>query len=257
MKVISIVNQKGGVGKTVTSVNVAIGLANQGKKVLAIDLDPQGSLSISLGIDIPDEETETIATIMKMIINEEIFDEDFAIKKHKENIDFIPANLQLSGLEMELISVTMGRESVLVNYIEAIRNKYDYVIIDCSPSLGMLTINALACCDEVIIPAQAHYLSIKGMEQLFDTINKMKRKKINEKIIVKGILITMVERSTCSKAIIELLETSYSDSINIFDTKIPKSIKATEISIDGISIYKHDPKGKLASAYRSLIEEVI
>lgn len=258
MKTIAVVNQKGGVGKTVSAVNIAVGLAGKGERVLAIDLDPQGSLSVSLGQDDPDTLQETISNIMKKMINEEPFDKRYAILEHEEGIDFIPANLQLAGFEMELFGITMGREALLLNYLDTIKDDYDFVIIDCSPSLGMLTINALACANEVIIPVQAHYLSIKGMEQLFDTIKKVKQKRINERLHVAGILITMVDsRLNSSKDIIEHLENMYGGDINIFNSRIPMSVKAIEMSIDGKSIYQYDPKGKLALAYQEVVEELL
>lgn len=255
MKVISIVNQKGGVGKTVSSVNIAAGLANQGKRVLAIDLDPQGSLSVSLGIDEPDKLDATIYNIMTNIINDIDFSSTYAIQRHQENIDFIPSNLQLAGLEIQLISI-LSRENILTQYIELIKCNYDVVLIDCSPSLGMLTINALACSDEVIIPVQAHYLSIKGMEQLFNTIKKIKRQ-INPNLEIGGILITMVDhRTNYAKDTIEFLHKTYGNTIKIFDTVIPMSIKAAEMSIEGKSIYQYDPKGKVAIAYKKAVDEI-
>lgn len=256
MKILSVVNQKGGVGKTTTSVNLAIGLANKGHKVLAIDLDAQGSMSISLGITNPDDLDDTITSILSKIINDEDISENECIQTHEENIHFIPANIDLLAVEMNLLH-TINRESILKKYIKNFASHYDYIIIDCSPSLGMLTINALACSDEIIIPLQAHYLSIKGMEQLLKTVYKVK-KEINEDLIIRGILLTMVDmRTNHSKDILALLHETYDTSINIFDTTIPFSVRASETSITGKSIYNYDPKGKVAIAYNSLVQEVI
>lgn len=256
MKVISVVNQKGGVGKTVTAVNVAIGLANQGKKVLAIDLDPQGSMSISLGIHEPDEVSDTISNIIEDIKNNVQLQDGYGVNQHIENIDFIVSNIQLASLEMQLVN-TICRESILSRYMETLENIYDVVIIDCSPSLGMLTINALACCDEVIIPVQAQYLSVKGMQQLFNTIGEIKNQ-INKKLDICGILITMVDnRTNSSKDIITFINEKYSNAINVFNTIIPSSVKASDMSIEGKSIYTYDPKGKVAIAYKNLVDEIM
>lgn len=173
-KVIAVTNQKGGVGKSTTVSNLGIGLSNLGYKVLTIDLDSQGSLTASLGFPHPDKLENTIATIMTNIINEKPFGWDDGIIHHDEGIDLMPGNIELSGLEVSLVNV-MGREMVLKEYIETVREHYDYILIDCMPSLGMLTINALACADTTLIPVQAAYLPVKGLEQLLKTIFKVKR----------------------------------------------------------------------------------
>lgn len=256
MKVISVVNQKGGVGKTVTAVNLAVGLAIKGKKVLAIDLDPQGSMSISLGVTQPDTVNETISNILHNIKEEIDFNTNYGINSHRENIDFIVANIQLAGLEMQLFNA-ISRESILSEYINKIDGMYDYVIIDCSPSLGMLTVNALACSDDVIIPVQSQFLSVKGMEQLFGTIASIK-KRINQRLNVGGILITMVDnRTNSSRDIVNFIRNEYSANIKVFDTVIPNSIKISDMSIMGKSIYEYDPKGKGAMAYTNLVNEII
>ena len=243
-KVIAIVNQKGGVAKSTSCVNLGIGLVKKGYKVLAIDFDPQGSLTESLGYQNPDELEITVATILHCEMNGLELPEGYGILHHEEGIDILPANI-------------MSREYVLKQFIKTILPEYDYILIDNMPSLGMLTVNALAAADSVIIPVMAHYLPVKGLEQLMQTIYKV-RKQINRKLQIDGILLTMVDRRTnFSKEIIELLHDNYGEYINIFKTAIPFSIRAAETSAEGVSIYKHDPKGRVAEAYKKLVEEVI
>ena len=255
-KVIAIANQKGGVGKTTTTSNLGIGLARQGKKVLLIDADAQGSLTASLGIREPDRLEITLATIMGNIINDEEIRSDCGILSHDEGVDFIPGNIELSGLETSLINV-MSRETVLRTYIDLQRENYDYILIDCMPSLGMITINVFTCADSILIPVQAAYLPIKGLEQLIKTIGKVKRQ-INQKLEIEGILLTMVDnRTNYAKDISNLLIENYGSKVHIFENSIPMSVRAAEISAEGVSIYKHDPNGKVASAYKSLTKEVL
>ena len=190
------------------------------------------------------------------IINDVEMEDDYGILRHEEGIDLMPGNIELSGLEVSLVNV-MSRELVMRSYIEQVKERYDYILIDNMPSLGMLTVNALAAADSVIIPVMAHYLPVKGLEQLMQTIYKV-RKQINRKLQIDGILLTMVDRRTnFSKEIIELLHDNYGEYINIFKTAIPFSIRAAETSAEGVSIYKHDPKGRVAEAYKKLVEEVI
>lgn len=255
-RVIAIANQKGGVGKTTTTSNLGIGLARQGKKVLLIDADAQGSLTASLGIQEPDRLEITLATIMGNIINDEEIRSDYGILSHDEGVDFIPGNIELSGLETSLINV-MSRETVLRTYIDSQRDNYDYILIDCMPSLGMITINVFTCADSILIPVQAAYLPIKGLEQLIKTIGKVKRQ-INQKLEIEGILLTMVDnRTNYAKDISNLLIENYGSKVHIFENSIPMSVRAAEISAEGVSIYKHDPNGKVASAYKSLTKEVL
>ncbi len=255
-KIITIANQKGGVTKTTTTVNLGIGLANKGKRVLLIDADPQGSLTASLGFGEPDSIEETLATILTKVANDEEVDKEEGILNHEEGINLVPCNIDLSALEVSMTSM-LGREYLLKNYINMVKDDYDYIIIDCMPSLGIITVNALTTADTVIIPVQATYLPVKGLEQLIRSIG-MVRRHLNPSLEIGGILVSMVDgRARFSKDIIELLNNTYGSQINIFDSKIPQSIRAAECPAEGISIYKHDPKGKVAKAYKNLVNEVL
>ena len=255
-KITAICNQKGGVGKTVTAVNLGIGLAREGKKVLLVDVDAQGSLTASLGYQRPDQMENTLATILGRIILDEPVSPGEGILHQAEAVDLLPANIELSGLEVTLVN-TMSRETILREYLNSVREQYDVILLDCCPSLGMLTINALAAADQVLIPMQAHYLSIKGLEQLIRTISNVKRK-INPGLEIAGILITMADlRTTYSRDIIELLRNSYGDKLRIFNSIIPQSIRAAETRAEGRTIYLHDPAGKVSAAYASLTREVL
>ena len=255
-KITALCNQKGGVGKTVTAVNLGIGLAREGKRVLLADIDPQGSLTASLGYQRPDQMENTMAEILGRVISDEPQAPDEGIIHHAEGVDLLPANIELSGLEVTLVN-TMSRETILRDYLNSVRDRYDVILLDCCPSLGMLTINALAAADEVIIPAQAHYLSLRGMEQLIRTISNVKRK-INPALEIAGILITMADmRTNYSRAIIELPRNTYGSKLRIFDSIIPLSIRAAETSAEGRSIYLHDPAGKVSAAYTALTQEVL
>ena len=255
-KITALCNQKGGVGKTVTAVNLGIGLAREGKRVLLADIDPQGSLTASLGYQRPDQMENTMAEILGRVISDEPQAPNEGIIHHAEGVDLLPANIELSGLEVTLVN-TMSRETILRDYLNSVRDRYDVILLDCCPSLGMLTINALAAADEVIIPAQAHYLSLRGMEQLIRTISNVKRK-INPALEIAGILITMADmRTNYSREIIELLRNTYGSKLRIFDSIIPLSIRVAETSAEGRSIYLHDPAGKVSAAYTALTQEVL
>ena len=255
-KVKCICNQKGGVAKTTSTLHLGIGLAREGKKVLLIDADPQGSLTSSLGYVEPDELKTTIATIMMDIINENEINPEEGILHHQENVDLLPANIELSAMEIALGNA-MSREVILKEYIEMVRDSYDYILIDCMPSLGIMTINALAASDSVVIPVLCAYLPVKGLQQLIRTI-AMVKKRLNRKLIIEGILLTMVDfRTNYAKEIYGRIGDDYGEQIRIFETCIPVSVKTAEASAQGISVYKHCPKNKVAIAYQNLTKEVL
>jgi chromosome partitioning protein len=255
-KVIAITNQKGGVGKTTTTVNLGVGLANMGKRVLLIDADPQGSLTVSLGIKKPDDLSVSLATVMQDVIEDRDTPDGSGIIHHEEGVDLLPSNIELSGLEVSLFN-TMSRESILKGYLDTVKSKYDYALIDCMPSLGMMTINALVAADSVLIPTQPNFLSTKGLNLLMRSVARVK-KQINPKLRIDGILLTIVDgRTNNAKSIIASLRSSIGESIRVFDTEIPHSVRAAESSLEGKSIFAHDKSGKVAAAYESLTKEVV
>ena len=239
-----------------TSVNLGIGLVQEGKRVLLIDLDPQASMTISLGCPQPDKMPVTISTLMERAINDQPIDVFSSLIRHGEGVDFIPSSIELAGMDASLITV-MSRETVLKQVLNDVKRNYDHVLIDCSPSLGMLTINALASADSVLIPVQSQYLPAKGLEQLLSTINKVRRQ-INPKLRIEGVLLTMVDsRTNYSKDMSALLRDTYGSKLKVFSTEIPHSVRAAETSAEGKSIFEHDPNGKVAAAYHDLTKEVL
>ena len=253
-KVIALTNQKGGVGKTTTAVNLGVGLVQQGKKVLLIDADAQANLTMALGYNRPDDIPITLSTVMQNIIDDKSFDVSQGIIHHGEGVDLLPANITLSGMEIWLINA-MNRERALRTYLGEVKPHYDYILIDCMPSLGIMPLNSLAAADSVIIPSQPSFLSAKGLDLLMHSISQVKRQ-INPHLTVDGILLTMMDsRTTLAKEISEQLRRNYGS--RVFASEIPRSIRVAEISVTGTSIYEHDPEGKAAKAYSALTKEVL
>ena len=255
-EVIAIANQKGGVGKTTTTFNLGVALAHAGKRVLLVDSDPQGDLTTYMGIHDPDNIPVTLSTLMERSIKDEDINSKEAILKHDEGIDLIPSNLELSSMEVSLVNA-MSREFTLRNCLSDIKDKYDYVLIDCMPSLGMITINALACADKVIIPVQSEFLAAKGMSHLMNTVLKV-RKQINPELKIGGILLTMVDgRTNLSKDIANELRSTYGTVFKLYDNQIPRGVKAAESSRMGESVLSYDSSSKVAQSYIDFAKEVL
>ncbi len=253
---IAVINQKGGTGKTTTCENLGVGLAMEGKKVLLVDADPQGSLTVSMGWQDPDALPTTLSTLMQKAMNDQCIPPGEGILHHAEGVDLIPANIELAGLEVALVN-TMSREKVMKQVLESAKREYDYILIDCTPSLGMLTVNALAAADRVIIPSQPSFLSTKGLNQLMHSVAKVKRQ-INPRLNIDGILLTMVDnRTNNAKAISTALRAAVSDRVRVFDTQIPFSVRAAESAQEGQSIFAYDKGGKVAAAYEAVTKEVL
>ena len=254
-KVIALTNQKGGVGKTTTAVNLGVSLAKQGKTVLLVDADAQANLTMALGYTKTDNLPITLSDIMQDIIDGKSVDVQESILHTDEGVDLLPSCVELAGVETTLID-TKNRESVLKACISEVKKNYDYVLIDCMPALGMLTINGLAAADSVIIPNQPHYFSIKGLEQLLRSVSKVKRQ-INPNLRIDGILMTMVmPRTKITQTVISTVKNAYGRNIKIFDTQIPFSIRAVEATAEGKSIFAYDKSGKVAAAYEQFGKKV-
>ena len=254
MKTIALANQKGGVGKSTTAASLGIGLSRQGKKVLLIDADAQGNLTQMLGWAQRDELSPTLADLMGKIITDQPITPGEGILVHREGVHLLPANIELSAMEVTLVN-TMSRETVLKQYLSSVSDQYDFALIDCMPSLGMLTINALTAADSVIIPVQADYLPARGLEQLLKTVARVKRQ-LNPKLEVDGILLTMVDnRTVFSREMCQKVRQNY--GTRVLMSEIPRSVRAAEISAVGKSIYEYDPNGKATQAYEKLTKEVL
>lgn len=251
-KVIAVANQKGGVGKTTTAASLGVGLANAGYRVLLVDLDPQANLTTHLTENFT---SKTLYELLELARQDCEYDINEYITS-TDTVDIIPGDIRLAGTEVALVN-TMSREILLRSIIEDMDIKYEYIVIDCPPSLNMLTINALSACNKVLVPVQPHYFAFEGMVQLFQSIANIK-KKINKGLSVMGILFTMCdERTKVVKDAIEALSSAYSDRINIFNTRIHISIKAVESIGAKTPIIDYDKSNRVAMDYKSFVDEVI
>lgn len=255
-RIIAICNLKGGVGTTTTCVNLGVGLAKAGKKVLLVDADPNADLTISLGWPRPDKIPFTLATAMTKILMGNPSDFDEGILRHAENIDWIPANIQLSSLKAELVNAK-NRTSILRMYLDSLRDRYTHILIDCEQSMDLLTVNALTAADYLVIPVQAGYLPAKGLEQTIITFAKTQQN-LNPYLKICGVLMTMVDKRTnFGREISELIRSTYGSDIKVFDSEIPYSVRAQEASVEGKSIFAYDSGGKVAEAYIRLTREIL
>lgn len=261
-KVIAIANQKGGVAKTTTTVNLGVALVQRGKRVLLVDNDPQGSLTISLGQE-PDSLEITLSSLMEDTTKEKEICWDKGILHHPEGVDFLPTNIDLSGWEISLaqneqsVEKIVHPESVLRRYLNQVRGHYDYILIDCNPSLGMLTVNGLTAADSVLIPVESQYLSARGMVLLMKSVADTRRN-YNRRLEIEGILLTKVQPgANHPKRIIEVIRQEYGDNIPVFESRIPLSIKAADASVARTSVLKYAASSKVAKAYQALAAELM
>jgi len=248
-KTIAIANQKGGVGKTTTAINLSAAMAALGKKILVIDTDPQGNMTSGFGVD----KNEVENTVYELLL-EDCTTEEAIIKNVVDNVDLISSNVNLAAVEIELIGVE-GKDYILKKEIEWVKDKYDYIIIDCPPSLNMLTINAMTTADTVLVPIQCEYYALEGLSQLIHTINLVKER-LNENLDMEGVVFTMYDsRTNLSAQVVENVKANLQSKV--YETLIPRNIRLAEAPSFGMPISIYDPKSAGAEAYMKLAEEVI
>lgn len=255
-RTIAVANQKGGTGKTATTLSLGIALAHRGKRVLLVDTDPQGDLTKSLGWADPNSLEVTIANHLGVVIEGEGTDPREGVLSHKEGIDLMPANIELAGMEMTVL-MAMSREQLLNVWVSPLKGDYDFVLFDCAPTLGIIPVNAFVASDSVLIPVSVEHLPASAMVGLLNTIGRVRRQ-INPALAVEGILLTLFDsRNNLAHEVEQTIRDQYGSAYRVFDTVIPRAVSAAEAPSVGASIFAYDGRGKVASAFERLAEEVV